>query len=145
MSFLHLIPFVGVILYFTPLYFSSQVDKIRYLDAMYTELSFDSVLIGGLRRLHQVAYLIASIWLVRKTNRLQLKRKVSRSIYIILGIFTLFILIDTYRYFFKFDLLSGIVDIVLLSMVAIYLVFLSVENSTTHKTNHSDRQFRSWK
>lgn len=122
-SFLHLIPFVGVILYFTPLYFSSQVDKIRYLDAMYTELSFDSVLIGGLRRLHQVAYLIASIWLVRKTNRLQLKRKVSRSIYIILGIFTLFILIDIYRYFFKFDLLSGIVDIVLLSMVAIYLVF----------------------
>jgi len=122
-SFLHLVPFVGVIFYFTPVYFSSQVDKISYLDAMYTKLSFDSIFIGGLRRVHQLAYLIASIWLIKKTNRLQLKRKISRSIYIILSIFALLIVIDVYRYFFKFDLLSGIIDVVLVSIIAIYLVF----------------------
>ncbi|MEM7087156.1 MAG: helix-turn-helix domain-containing protein [Bacteroidota bacterium] len=127
-SFLHLIPFIGVILYFVPLYVSSQMDKIDYLDGMYEALTFDSMLIGGLRRVHQSGYLVASLWLIRKTHRLQLKRKLSRSIYIILSIFTLFILIDIYRYFFKFDLMSGVIDSLLLSMVAIYLVFLQLRN-----------------
>ena len=122
-SLLHLIPFVGAIIYFFPLYFSSEIEKISYIDAMYTELSFDSLLIGGLRRIQQFAYLIGSIILIKKTNRLQLKRKISQSIYIILSIFALLILIDVYRYFFKFDLLGGIINIILLSIVAIYLVF----------------------
>lgn len=140
-SFLHLIPFIGVIIYFSPLYFSSQVEKVSYLDNMYTELSFDSIFIGGLRRVHQLAYLIGSILLIKKTNRLQLKRKISRSIYIILSVFALLILIDVYRYFFKFDLLSGIIDVVLVSIIAIYLVFDQLRNpqpiKATTNTDHS--------
>lgn len=122
-SFFHLIPFIGVIIYFSPLYFSSEIEKTTYIDEMYKELSFDSLFIGGLRRIQQFGYLIASILLIKKTNRLQLKRQISRSIYLILSIFALIILIDVYRYFFTFDLLSGIIDVVLVSIIAIYLVF----------------------
>lgn len=136
-SLLHFIPFIGVIIYFFPLYLSSEIEKINYIDAMYTELSFDSLLIGGLRRVQQFVYLIGSIILIKKTNRLQLKRKISRSIYIILSIFALLILIDVYRYFFKFDLLSGIIDGVLISIIAIYLVFNQLRNPQPIKATTS--------
>jgi len=122
-SVLHLLPFIAVIFYFSPTYFSSHAEKISYLDAMYTELSFDSIFIGGLRRIHQAAYLIASLVIVRKAKLLKVKTKVSPSIFIVLFGFAFFLLFDIYRYFFQFDLKTGIVDVVLLSFIAIYLVF----------------------
>ena len=127
-SLLHLLPFIGVIIYFLPLYFSSQTEKIEYIDQLYKELPFDSFLIGGLRRIHQLGYLTASIVLIRKANQLQLKRKVSQIIYMVLFVFGLFLFLDIYRYFFNFNLISGIVDAILLSFVAIYLVFNQLRN-----------------
>jgi len=132
-SILHLLPFIAVIFYFLPTYFSSNAEKLAYLDSMYTKLSFDSIFIGGLRRIHQMTYLIASLFIVRKARMLKSKMKISPSIYIILIVFTLLLLFDIYRYFFQFDLKTGIIDVVILSIIAIYLVFNQLGNPKSIK------------
>jgi len=104
---------------------------------MYAELSFDSIFIGGLRRIHQAAYLIASLVIVRKARLIRLKTKISPSIFIILFVFASFLLFDIYRYFFQFDLKTGIVDVVLLSFIAIYLVFKQLSSPKPIKQIHA--------
>jgi AraC-like DNA-binding protein len=143
-SFVHLIPFIGAILYFLPVYFSSHTEKVQYLDALYIELTYDSILIGGLRRIHQASYLIASILLIKKAKSLKLKRKIAPSIINILVLFGVFLLIDIYRYFFSFDLFSGIIDTFLLSLVAIYLVYnqLKIPKSIKPIQRVNDKQLQ---
>lgn len=120
----HFLPFILVIIYFLPLYFSSASFKVSYVVQLYQKLPFDSWLIGGLRRLHQGIYLFfALLMLLNSTSN---DRKLYRSNWLIAGAFGVFWLLDVYRYFFRFDLITGIIDTFLLSMIAIYLVYVQL-------------------
>ncbi len=120
---LHLIPFLLVGLYFIPLYLSPIEEKIAYVQNLYISLSNDSVVIGGLRRIQQSIYLIfAARYFFQNFQRFKLNN-VQYSAGVILGLFTIILLLDLYRYFFQFDLLSGVIDSILLSGIAIFLVY----------------------
>ena len=117
---LHFIPFFLVILYFIPVYLSPIAEKVKYLDEMHEQLPFDSLLIGGLRRIHQLIYLVISvIWLRSKQEKIINKKPA----YAVLSAFAFLLAFDIYRYFFVFDLLTGIIDTFLLSAIAVYLVY----------------------
>lgn len=124
--FAHSIPTLLVILYLSSVFFLSSKGKVDYITQLYEELSFDSILLGGLRRIQQGIYFAAAIiFIVKKRESLNIVRGLQSSILIISAFGTLWLL-SIYRYFFKFDLLTGMIDSIILSLIAIFLVYMQL-------------------
>ncbi len=120
---LHLIPFVLAILFLLPFYLFSTEAKVVYIQHLYEQLGSDSLWLGGSRRIHQGIYLGASIaHLVKASKAIRFYKMWTASKWIII-IFSTIWAISIYRFFFQFDLMSAMVDIFLLSTVAIFLVY----------------------
>ena len=135
----HFLPFIVIIIYFLPLYFSSASYKTSYIIQLYQKLPFDSWLIGGLRRLHQGIYLFSALLILNKFT--SSNSKAYQSNWLIVGAFGVFWLLDVYRYFFRFDLLTGIIDTFLLSIIAIYLVYIQL-SFPQQKQKYASSQLR---
>lgn len=119
----HLLPFVLAVIYLFPLYISSGLVKARYVEAMYTSLSFDSLLLGGIRRVQQALYLAASIvYIQRNSNSLYIQRAFNIAVFLV-AVVGLLWGISVIRYFFSFDLLSAMADALIMSLVAVVLTY----------------------
>ncbi len=129
----HLVPFLVSVVYLVPLYTASTAEKVNYISEMYNSLSFDSFLLGGTRRLHQGVYIFFSALLIYKEQRaLRVVREFKASL-LIVGAFTSLWLISVYRYFFQFDLMSGLLDVFILSFIAIFLVYRQLSGEKNRK------------
>lgn len=127
---LHCIPFILCLIYLTPLYLSGASFKIEYALDLYRELGFDSFLLGGTRRLHQGVYILLSVFHISKNRKvLRIQQELQTSI-LITGAFGVLWLVSVYRYFFSFDLLTAMIDSLILSGIAVLLVYrqLSVKS-----------------
>ncbi len=132
---LHIIPFAMAIGYLMPFYFSSPEFKIQYIKDMYSELGFDSFLLGGTRRIHQGFYLSFSIFLlINESKSLRIQRTI-RPAQMIVVAFAILWAVSIYRFLFSFDLLSAIFDTILLSLLAIYLVYDQLSARKPRSTN----------
>ncbi len=133
---LHLIPFGLAILYLLPLYFSTGEMKVAYIQNLYQQLGVDSLWLGGSRRIHQGTYLgVAIVLLIKSSRSIRLHRMWSTSRWVII-IFALLWLISIYRLFFQFDLMSAMIDISLLSSIAIVLVYSQLSMRMPRVSNH---------
>lgn len=113
-NWLHGIPFMFCVLYFLPLYVQGAEAKVAYTLALYQGLSWDSYFIGGLRRVHQLVYLLLTAHLVIRHIRQSPRREGVAPQTVWLGVLTvafgLVWSLGIYRYFFDFQLLVGILD-----------------------------------
>lgn len=120
----HFLPTLLSIAYFIPLYLKSGYSKLSYLEVMYSGVHLDSYILGGLRRIQQVIYVLSSFILIRKSEiqlNTLLAKKFFRALFAVLVLLALMWLWDVYRIFFEFEFLTGIVNTILLSSVLIYL------------------------
>ncbi len=123
----HALPFALCVCYFAPLYFSSAHLKVQYVAELYQGLSFDSYFWGGLRRVQQLSYLLmASITLYYQSQSKTTISPDTRLSFILMMAFGVIWGMDVYRYFFQFDLLSGVTDTITLSIFAIILVIIGL-------------------
>jgi len=131
-DWLHFVPFIVCLIYFTPLYLEGTEFKATYVNAMFTELSFDSYLWGGVRRVQQLFYLtVCGFLLYRNTDKESIRDHLWVG-FLILGFCLLWIL-DMYRYFFQFDLMTGMADSVLLSVMVVSLIYINLGNKVKSK------------
>jgi len=120
----HFLPSLLTLLYFTPLFMASTGFKLNYLNIMYEGVHPDSLIFGGIRRLQQGVYAVFIFLLIRRQPwRTQLKDHYLKMLLIIIGLFAFMWLGDIYRYFFQFDLYSGIVNSVVMSGVLLFLTW----------------------
>lgn len=120
---LHLIPFFAAILFLVPVYFSSIEAKEAYIQGLYERLGSDSLWLGGTRRIHQGIYLGATVVLLVKSSKAIRFYKRWMVTKWTLIIFSMLWVISIYRFFFQFDLMTAQMDLILLSAVAIFLVY----------------------
>ena len=132
---IHLLPFAVCIIYLLPLYFSSGSEKLAYIQTnMINELGPDSYRIGGLRRIQHIVYIILiirSYWKM-SANKISWHKPELLTI-----IFILIWSLDMYRYFFEFNLKSGLINTVTLSVFALILVFVDLmQNSAKRRSKY---------
>ncbi|MEO9482772.1 MAG: AraC family transcriptional regulator [Ekhidna sp.] len=132
----HIIPFVLAICYLIPLYTSSTDLKADYLHEMYQQLGFDSILLGSTRRIHQGVYLGVSILLITKKSKSLHIHRTIKSAKMIVAAFTVLWVLSIFRFFFSFDLLSALMDTILLVLIAIYLVYNQLSGKIYKPSTH---------
>lgn len=142
---LHIIPFIIVFIYFIPLYISPPSVKLEYMRNMYVSLPDDSIVFGAARRIQQGIYLIAILSLIVKKKR-HLKLNPSANIvYFIFTLYTLLWLISMGRYLFSFHLLTGLIDSIALSAIAVFLVYYQISvNKIYHGKSLDPYQFQQY-
>jgi AraC-like DNA-binding protein len=143
-DWLHFLPFILCLLYFTPLYIQSILDKSTYVDAMIKELSFDSYLWGGIRRVQQLGYLVVSGFILYQRTTKAMRQNHIWTVMLVLG-FSLLWALDIYRYFFKFDLMTGLLDSVLLSIMIVCLIYINLGNRVKEKKPYAKSKLSSEK
>ncbi len=128
-EWLHFVLFIICLIYFTPLYLRDVEFKAAYVNAMINELSFDSYLWGGVRRVQQLIYFSFSGFIVYKGTN---KESLRNNLWIVLLVsgFSLIWILDIYRYFFKFDLITGTANSIILSIMSISLIYINLGNKT---------------
>ncbi len=132
---MHLLPFALCFIYLLPLYFSSGPEKLTYIQTnMMDELGPDSYRIGGLRRIQQLAYILLIIrtyWKMSDSKISLNKPELLTLIYILIWS------LDMYRYFFDFNLYSGLINTASLSVFTLILVFVDlVQNSAKRRPKY---------
>jgi len=132
---IHLLPFALCFIYLLPLYFSSGSEKLTYIQTnMMNELGPDSYRIGGVRRIQHIVYIILIIRIYWKMSGNKISWHKPELLTII---FILIWSLDMYRYFFDFNLNSGLINTVTLSVFALILVFVDlVQNSTKRRSKY---------
>lgn len=132
---IHLLPFALCFIYLLPLYISSGPEKLTYIQTnMMNELGPDSYRIGGVRRIQHIVYilLIIRVYWKMSGNKISWHKPELLTI-----IFILIWSLDMYRYFFDFNLSSGLINTVTLSVFTLIIVFVDlVQNSTKRKSKY---------
>ncbi len=139
---LHFLPGLLTFLYFIPLFLSSKVVKIEYLDIMFSGTHVDSLIFGGIRRLQQGIYLVLIIrllWSHRMRLKLNLGSNYFRPLFALFLLFTFMWVFDIYRYFFSFDLYTGIINTVLMSSLLLYLTIKLVSKESFFKESEIEK------
>lgn len=142
----HFAPFLLAIGYFAPLYFSSASTKIGYLEVMFNETHPDSFIFGAIRRIQQGVYLIAAghiLW--KNKTSLPAFRKVNffRAVFAVFCLFSFMWLLDIYRYFFAFDLYTGMVNTILMSSMLLYFTFKIVSDQPLFDSDRTPEKYNS--
>lgn len=130
---LHFIPALLAFFYFLPLFVSGEPTKVTYLKIMFEGVHPDSLIFGGLRRLQQGIYAIMMgilLWEQRRQIKALWRQPYFRMLLVITLLFGLMWLGDLYRYFFHFDLHTGIINTIIMSAVLIYLTIRLVINGS---------------
>ncbi len=142
---LHFAPALITLLYFIPLFLANSSIKIDYLNMMYTGIHTDSLIFGGARRLQQGGYLflvIRLLWMNKQNFQDNLKNNYFRPLLAMIILFGFMWLGDIYRYFFRFDLYTGIINTILMSSVLVYLTIKFISRESFFDGN-SDRKYAS--
>ncbi|OEK03393.1 hypothetical protein BFP97_18515 [Roseivirga sp. 4D4] len=142
---LHFIPALITLLYFIPLFSANSSTKIDYLNMMYEGVHTDSLIFGGARRLQQGVYLffvIRLLWINKQDFQDNLKNNYFRPLLAMILLFGFMWLGDIYRYFFRFDLYTGIINTILMSAVLVYLTIKFISRESFFDGN-SDRKYAS--
>lgn len=142
----HFTPFLIGICYFIPLYFSPTSTKVAYLDVMFHDTHFDSFIFGGFRRLQQGIYLSAGgmiLWKSRKSIKLLMEINFFKALFAVFCLLSTLWLMDVYRYFFVFDLYSGLINVVLMSSLLLYFTLKTVSNQSIFDNDKVSRKYDS--
>ncbi len=123
---LHGLPFVVCLAYFVPLYIRSADFKLDYLIDLFLRLPPESYVIGGLKRLHYLIYLVLMLRILRHySHRLktptQAQRRKQKLMRWLAGVFLFLWLTDVYDLAFTFELASTM-DAVQVVVIAGFLI-----------------------
>lgn len=142
----HFAPFLLALCYFIPLYFSSSAAKTSYLEVMFNQTHPDSFIFGAIRRVQQGIYLFAGgriLWKNKPSLPRLLKVDFFRAVFAVFCLFSLMWLLDIYRYFFAFDLYTGMVNTVLMSSMLLYFTFKAVSRQPLFDSHMSPAKYNS--
>ena len=123
---LHGLPFVVCLAYFVPLYIRSADFKLDYLIDLFLRLPPESYVIGGLKRLHYLIYLVLMLRILRQySHRLktptQAQRRKQKLMRWLAGVFLFLWLTDVYDLAFTFELASTM-DAIQVVVIAGFLI-----------------------
>lgn len=121
----HCIPFLLCVLYFLPLYLSSEELKLVYIKELIQGSQSDSYLIGGLRRLQQGIYIVMLIVELVHFKKKNLKGNLPVVLFIC---FSGTWLLSIVRYFLWFEFQAGLLDVGMLCITSTYLVYTGLVN-----------------
>ena len=144
-TLVHFIPALITLLYFIPLFAANSSVKIDYLNVMYNGVHIDSLIFGGARRVQQGIYLffmVRLLWIHKRSFKDNLKNNYFRPLLAMILLFGFMWLGDIYRYFFRFDLYSGIINTILMSTVLVYLTIKFISRESFFDGN-SDKKYAS--
>lgn len=144
-TLVHFIPALITLLYFIPLFAANSSVKIDYLNVMYNGVHIDSLIFGGARRVQQGLYLffmVRLLWIHKLSFKNNLKNNYFRPLLAMILLFGFMWLGDIYRYFFRFDLYSGIINTILMSSVLVYLTIKFISRESFFDGN-SDKKYAS--
>ncbi len=127
---LHGIPFALCLAYFVPLYVRSGAYKLDALIDLFLGLPPESYVIGSLKRLHYLAYLVLMVRMLKHyAHRLkaqtipatQAQRRKQRLMRWLVGVFLFLWLTDIYDFAFAFELATTM-DVIQVAVIAGFLV-----------------------
>lgn len=116
-DFLHLIPALLIVISLLPIYSLELAEKVSYLQTMFDGGHSDSLLYGFIRRAHIFIYLILSFYELKSITQDQ-----SLALKICLAFLILW-LISMYRYFFDFNVITAVFDMIYINILVIYLSY----------------------
>lgn len=142
---LHFFPSLITLLYFIPLFSANSSAKVDYLHMMYNGVHTDSLIFGGARRIQQGFYLffiVRLIWRHKRNFQDHLKKNYFRPLLAMILLFAFMWLGDIYRYFFQFDLYTGIINTILMSSLLVYLTIKFISRESFFDGNN-DKKYAS--